>query len=340
MQSSRVVQLGLAIVFLACASLLGATAGNAGGGGETSLETIEERPRGFLLRPGRHSAEDEPLAGMRLVAMVDDSDPTSLSRTHEFNNRVVGELQRSLRRRGIVVIDEEMIATRLGFAILDRREKPELIQTIKTANQSADTNVHSRLFTVFRTVMSKQDLSYAQVLLIRVAGEVYDSRTNEKLASYEVPIDGLKRVPLPAECNQRCLIEAAGNSARDLGASLGDVLARQVEAIALSDGRRATTQPGAKRGLRNRFTLVFRRFEDFQVAYISKALRDEFSGSGQLAMADKKQGLQRYSYVTSLSSTDLREQLERYLYRGGLEAGRDVTINFANQTFNVELLSN
>ena len=54
-------------------------------------------------------------APIRVVVLGEDSDRNAVSRSSEIYTRVVAELQQSLIRENITVIDEDMIAVKLGF---------------------------------------------------------------------------------------------------------------------------------------------------------------------------------------------------------------------------------
>ena len=56
-------------------------------------------------------------APIRVVVLGEDSDRNAVSRSSEIYTRVVAELQQSLIRENITVIDEDMIAVKLGFSV-------------------------------------------------------------------------------------------------------------------------------------------------------------------------------------------------------------------------------
>ena len=57
------------------------------------------------------SAHEAPI---RVVILGEDSDQNAVSRSNEIYKRVVAELQQAWIRENITVIDEDMIAVRLG----------------------------------------------------------------------------------------------------------------------------------------------------------------------------------------------------------------------------------
>ena len=97
-------------------------------------------------------------AAIRVVVVGEDSDSNSVSRSNEIYKRVVAELQQSLIREKIFVVDEDMIAVKLGFSFNEDRTKQELIQTLQIANETTDASVQSRLgiiFAIFPNIQEK-----------------------------------------------------------------------------------------------------------------------------------------------------------------------------------------
>ena len=76
-----------------------------------------------ILTPFTAFAHEAPI---RVVVLGEDSDRNAVSRSSEVYTRVVAELQQSLIRENITVIDEDMIAVKLGFSYNEDRSKQEL----------------------------------------------------------------------------------------------------------------------------------------------------------------------------------------------------------------------
>jgi hypothetical protein len=102
-----------------------------------------------LLSPVIVQAHEAPI---RVVVLGEDSDRSAVNRNSEIYKRVVAELQQSLIRENITVIDEDMIAVKLGFSYNEDRTKQELIQTLSIANETTDATVRSRLGVVFGVI--------------------------------------------------------------------------------------------------------------------------------------------------------------------------------------------
>jgi hypothetical protein len=118
-----------------------------------------------LMSPVVAAAHEAPI---RVVALGEDSDRSAVSRNNEIYKRVVAELQQSLIRENITVIDEDMIAVKLGFSYNEDRTKQELIQTLSIANETTDATVRSRLGVVFAIFPNIQEMSMTRKLTVRV----------------------------------------------------------------------------------------------------------------------------------------------------------------------------
>ena len=127
-----------------------------------------------ILTPFTAFAHEAPI---RVVVLGEDSDRNAVSRSSEVYTRVVAELQQSLIRENITVIDEDMIAVKLGFSYNEDRSKQELIQTLSIANETTDATVRSRLGVVFAIFPNIQEMSMTRKLTVRVRGQIYDLKT-------------------------------------------------------------------------------------------------------------------------------------------------------------------
>ena len=138
----------------------------------------------FALLPisGAVNAHEAPI---RVVVLGEDSDRDSVNRSSEIYKRVVAELQQSMIRENITVIDEDMIAVKLGFSYNTDRTKQELIQTLSIANETTDATVRSRLGVIFAIFPNIQEMSMTRKLTVRVRGQIYDLKSLRALSSFE-----------------------------------------------------------------------------------------------------------------------------------------------------------
>jgi len=154
-------------------------------------------------------------APIRVVVLGEDSDRNAVSRSSEIYTRVVAELQQSLIRENITVIDEDMIAVKLGFSYNTDRTKQELIQTLSIANETTDATVRSRLGVIFAIFPNIQEMSMTRKLTVRVRGQIYDLKSLRALSSFEVSAPETVTLPKKASmCNDMCVVEKAGEVSR------------------------------------------------------------------------------------------------------------------------------
>ena len=150
-------------------------------------------------------------APMRLVVVGEDSDNDSVPRSNEIYKRVVSQLQESLIREKITVIDEDMIAVKLGFSFESRRDKQELLQTLMIANETTDATVQSRLGMIFAIFPNIHDMGFTRKVTVRVRAQIYDLKTLSALSSFEVESPDAVTVPKKESmCNRLCVEEAVG----------------------------------------------------------------------------------------------------------------------------------
>ena len=66
-------------------------------------------------------AHAQAASDIPVLVMGEDGDPASVSRRSNIHKRVLAALKESVQRDGYRMVDEEMIAVDLGWAIVERR---------------------------------------------------------------------------------------------------------------------------------------------------------------------------------------------------------------------------
>jgi hypothetical protein len=265
--------------------------------------------------------------------MLEDADPRSVVRTSNIAKRVTAELKRSMQDEGFRMVDEEMIAADLGWNIVVRRPKLDLIEAMNMANSSSNAALHVRAMAVFSIFAVEEHLSFANRIQVRIDGELYDALTRQFIGAWEMP---RQTFPAPADCNDACLSEIVGDHARDIAVSVGQVLGKQLAAI--SPGPSAapapvagagaapvsgTPQPETRcAGMMTTYSLGFRRFTDTEVLQIMNVMTAGpaagfpcFSSYEQIGGSP---GMQKFGYVSTASMAKLREWLTLVLLDMGL----------------------
>lgn len=267
-------------------------------------------------------------APIRVVVVGEDSDRNSVSRTSEIYTRVIAELQQALIRDNITVIDEDMIAVKLGFSFNTNRNKQELIQTLSLANQTTDATVQSRLGVVFAIFPNVKEMSVSRQLEVRVRGQVYDLKTLRALSSFEVKAPEAVLLPKSeTACNQLCVVEKAGEVSRELARELGAVLSQKLH-IVVEDSAYAGNLAGSASGsvaagdgvLESVYTLKFNLMKNSDVLRAVRALEAKTVREIELLKSSTTQRI--YSVTTNKDLGDLEERIMIILMDLGVDIDR------------------
>lgn len=271
-----------------------------------------------------------------VIVMGEDEDPNSVSRKSDIYKRVLAELKDSMLRHGFRIVDEEMIAVDLGWKVVDRRPKTQLIEAAKLANNSGKANLRSRALALFRIHASKEDLGYSTKVQTRIDGELYDLTSNAFLGTFELP---RATYSAPADCNSVCLIEVVGDKAREIAAGIGDVLGKKLAYLSPSQtggGGTAAVGVGDSRckSMDNPYTVTFKRFDTAEAFSAIGTMADEFPcyRSHDL-LPGKTSAVRKYEYVSTATPGKLEEWINIMLMDMGLDPDRDVEIVFSGNEF-------
>jgi hypothetical protein len=303
----------------------------------------------LLASPGHAHAQAG--TNIQVLAMLEDADPRSVVRTSEIARRVAAELKRSMQDEGFRMLDEEMIAVELGWKIVVRRPRTDLIEAMNMANTSTNAALHSRAMVTYSIFAIREQLSFGSRIQVRVEGEIYDALTRQFIGGWEMP---RQTFSAPAECNDSCLSEIVGDHAREIAISVGDVLAKQL--VALSPGPQAPSYgavpasngaaiqgitPGVAstqgtsqgdprcQGMMTTYSIGFRRFTDLEVLQILNVMTSGPAAGFPCFSSYESIGgtgaVQRFGYVSTASAAKLREWLTLLLADMGLSTDRQVS---------------
>ncbi|MDB0060259.1 hypothetical protein N9E97_02655 [Planktomarina sp.] len=274
-----------------------------------------------VLAPFMAFAHEAPI---RVVVLGEDSDKNAVSRSSEIYTRVVAELQQSLIRENITVIDEDMIAVKLGFSYNEDRTKQELIQTLSIANETTDATVRSRLGVVFAIFPNIQEMSMTRKLTVRVRGQVYDLKTLRALSSFEVSAPETVTLPKKASmCNDMCVVEKAGEVSRELARELGAVLSQKLHIVIEDSAYSGSTTGSASGGdgvLESVYTLEFNLMKNSDVLRAVRAL--EASDVREIELMKSNNTQRIYSVTTNKDLGDLEERIMMLLLDLGVDIDR------------------
>jgi hypothetical protein len=290
-----------------------------------------------------HPAAAQSGTNIQTLVMLEDADPRSVVRTSNIAKRVTAELKRSMQDAGFRMVDEEMIAAELGWNIVVRRPKLELIEAMNMANLSNDAAIHVRAMATFSIFASVEHLDFGNKIQVRIDGELYDALTKQFIGGWEMPRQSF---PAPAECNDACLSEIVGDHARDIAVSVGDVLGKQLLAISPGPHAPVMAQPtvvtpgtapvaGAPHpdnrcaGMMTTYSLHFRRFTDTEVLQVVNVMTagpaSGFPCFSSYEQMNGAPGMQTFGYVSTASMAKLREWLSLVLLDMGLNPDSQVS---------------
>lgn len=267
-------------------------------------------------------------APIRVVVLGEGSDSNAVSRSSEIYTRVVAELQQSLIRENITVIDEDMIAVKLGFSYNTDRTKQELIQTLSIANETTDATVRSRLGVIFAIFPNIQEMSMTRKLTVRVRGQIYDLKSLRALSSFEVSAPETVTLPKKASmCNEMCVIEKAGEVSRELARELGAVLSQKLH-IVIEDSAYVGDMTGSASGggaagdgvLESVYTLEFNLMKNSDVLRVVRAMESSVVREIELLKSNNTQRV--YSVSTNKDLGDLEERIMMILLDLGVDIDR------------------
>jgi hypothetical protein len=284
-------------------------------------------------------------ANIPVIVMLEDSSPSSIVRSSDINKRVSASLKDSMFRHGFRMIDEDMIASRLGWNIGDRRPKSELMKMANLANSSGQANLQSRALALYRIHGHLTVLTFGTKVETRVDGELYDLDNNTLLGTFELPV---QQYPAPTNCNAACISEIIGAKASDMALSIGDVLGSKLNYLSprstsqtfgnqTTGSRNTATQQVDPRcqNLVSAYTMTFRRFEQTEINSIMNTITnnrfgisdaDRFPCFMSSDLMDSKPGLSRYSYTSTATKGKLKSWVDQILVDAGFTPNRDVAV--------------
>ena len=257
----------------------------------------------------------------RVVVTGEDSDSNSVGRNSEIFKRVISQLQESLGRGGYYVIDEDMLAVKLGFAFNSRRPKAELVETLMVANETNDATVQSRLAVIFAIFPQVKELSFTKKLEVRVRGDIYDLKTFRPLANFEYKPNKAYVIPKSySQCDTFCIQEILGEKSREVARELGDVLVKKLEISVNKISGSSSTSSSSSQNLTTTYNLNLIRFKTAQAIKFKRAL-SQMSNIKSLKTLSVETSQRAYALETSV---DLG-LLEELIFESAMNA--DVDIN-------------
>ena len=176
--------------------------------------------------------DEAVMPNMSLIVVVEDTDDNAIKRNHEISKRFVSRLEQQLFSHHVSVLDEDIVATRLGVQLKSSRTRQAIMNTLFVANNAAHPDIQSRFALVVSIFPNIQEMTTTRRISMRVRGQLYDLERNQALSSVEsstpVPISIPKSDMI---CNAICVDEKVGDVAVALAEMVGNSLAQSITAI-------------------------------------------------------------------------------------------------------------
>ena len=285
-------------------------------------------------------------SGVAVLVVADDEDRASVKRSSAILKRAMDAFGDGLKRAGFRAIDEESVATGMGWRIRDRSSRQEIIRLAQSLQTAGKVQYRAPAVVLVRMFASMQRRTQGRVALsLRMGVDIYDTRVKHFLEKVEVP----ERVfPAPRNCLEdidACIAPRAGELAVDVSVVAAMLLSRHL-------GLSPHGQPPAVRGERpvhgardpvssghgvmTPYAVTLRYFETREALAIVRVMADEFPGYREHEMLRSTARMRQYSYVTTAKAHKLEEWLVILLRDMGFEVDKNVKIVIEGSEIAVE----
>jgi len=268
-----------------------------------------------------------------VLVLGEDSDKKSVRRSSDIFRRVMAQMQEQMSRYNYHVVDEDMIAASLEWKMSDRRPKQELIEVAKLANQARDPRVYSRALVIFKIRAAAKSVGYATKAQVRIAGEVYDLESNRFLGGWEAP---RMTFPAPKDCSGVCIQEVVGDNARDIAASVSDVLRKKLAHFSRGSGSKNGSFGGGKDGLETTYAFTFRNFSTRQFYEFTEVMEKEFPKFVRAMSPQGDTAVMKYGYVSRAPGHKINKWVNTLLMDMGMNPDSDTKVTIRGTAFDID----
>ena len=289
-------------------------------------------------------------AEIPVIVMGEDSDLNSVGHGSDIFRRVISSIQEQMDRGDFYVIDEDMVATKLGWSIQARRSKRDLIQVIDLMQKSRDPQFQVKAMVVFQIRAMKQDMGFATKATIRVTGDIYDVESNRFLGSWELPE---REFPAPRGCSGLCLEEAVGKNAREVAATVADVLRKKLSYLTQGNRRSDNSGPagpggaqiagggqanGDMPGLATTYAVTFKNFSTKDTLHITDVMEHDFPGYVTARAPTGDTTALNYGYVSTAPAQKLLKWMNQLLIEMNLDPDSQVKVQIEGSRIELDKL--
>ena len=290
-----------------------------------------------------------------VLIVAEDQDKTSFYHCSDVHRRVMSELKGSMQRYGFQMLDEQSVASDLGWTddcasnstSSNRRSKRELVDSIKLMNKANQASARARAWVLYRIHAQGKKLKNSTALQVRIVGEIYDAASNNFLDNFQMPRETF---PAPANCGKTCVSEGLGDRASDVAMSLGDVLARKLErysqpnsagqAEPITDAETKVTgrNTPVNHGMVTPYTVTLRHFNKSEMLTIIGVMADEFPGYKVHELMSSAAVVRKYDYRTTAKAHKMEEWLLILLRDMGFK-DKEFTIQMSGTNIRIDKLT-
>ncbi len=264
-----------------------------------------------------------------ILVMGEDSDPLSVKRTSDIFRRVILAIQEQMSRYDFYVVDEYIIATELGWQVRERRPISELMQVVQLTNQASDPRLQVRAMVTFKIRAAAMDVGFAKKAMVRISGEIYDYEARRFIGAWEAP---RLQFPAPAGCTGFCIQEVVGDKARDIAATVGDVLRKKLAYLTRGAGATASVGGGTgggfatTPGLTTTYSITFKNFTTREILEITEVMENEFPNyiTNRAPSGDTTKMV--YGYVSKAPASKIYKWMNILLMDMGLDPDSQVKV--------------
>jgi hypothetical protein len=278
-----------------------------------------------------------------ILVMGEDSDPMSVKRTSDIFRRVILAVQEQMSRYDFYVVDEYIIATELGWQVRERRPITELMQVVQLTNQANDPRLQVRAMVTFKIRAAAMDVGFAKKAQVRIAGEIYDYEARRFIGAWEAP---RMQFPAPAGCTGFCIQEVVGDKARDIAATVGDVLRKKLAYLTRGAGATASTGGstgtatsfGTAPGLTTTYAVTFKNFTTREILEITEVMENEFPNYVTARAPSGDTTKMVYGYVSKAPANKMYKWMNILLMDMGLDPDSKVKVIMQGSAMEIDKL--
>ncbi len=235
--------------------------------------------------------------------MADDANRRALHHASEAFARVSTEVQNQFLDGNFNVINEDIWLADLRWERGGRKGKGQLAEMIKRACLSGDEAKCPRAMVALRVRAYAEDLGYGTAVSVRVAGDMFDTRTNKFLGGWEHPI---QEYPAPRNCDGVCAEEIVGQHARDLATIVADTLRGKLASLTSSAGGYGDVGGGGgEGGLINQYLVTFKNFSKREYLTITDVMENEFPKFVKFGTESGTPPLVKVNYFTRAKTQEI-----------------------------------